>query len=147
MQTTLKQFLVVVLLLMFSCDSQLSKLLTVINGHGMNLLWLINPSLWNHHPLFSSSLPSLPLYLCMCCISRVNMPAAIESLKVIYGPCRDGVGLRCWGLNVIRSLASEARPWPEGRSQGLMKTNPSLCCPGNRSESWRASGVQRSVRV
>lgn len=38
------------------------------------------------------------------------------------------------GLNVIHSLGSVASAWPEARSQGLMKTNPSLCCPGNRPE-------------
>lgn len=63
------------------------------------------------------------------------MPTAIESLKVIYGLCRDGMGVGGSGLNVRRSLGSVARAWPKGRSRGLMKTNPSLCCLGDRSES------------
>lgn len=61
------------------------------------------------------------------------MPALIESLKVSSNPSRVREGL--WGgLNVIHSLGSVASEWPEGRSVGLMKTNPSLCCLGNRPE-------------
>lgn len=57
------------------------------------------------------------------------MPAVAQSLKVRRSPCWNWVA--SWGLNVIFSLA----PWcarPEGRLRGLMKTNPSLCCPGSR---------------
>lgn len=91
-----------------------------------------------------------PPCLCMCCISRVNMLAVIESLKVRCSPSRVGgswggryKGGGGAGLNVSHSLGTVASAWPEGRSAGQMKTNPSLCCSGNRPESWRATEVPK----
>lgn len=86
--------------------------------------------------LFIFTLFSLCLYI--CCISTVNMLLARRSLKVIYSPCRET------GLRAKWHSQSGQCVWPEGRSQGLMKTNPSLCCPGNRPQNW-LKGCRRAL--
>lgn len=117
-------------------------LLTGITWSDGMLTSLINPC----HLLFFSFLRSLP---CIRRISRVNAPVAAHSLKATRYPRRNWVG--SWGLNVI-FVPAPCSARPEGRSQGLMKTNPSLCCPGSRFRELRggrghsrALGLQRQM--
>lgn len=92
-------------------------------------------------------LPSLFLFLPVYVLYQLNKYAGTDwELKGrlrSFQSQRGGVE----GLNVIHSLGSVASARPEGRSEGLMKTNPSLCCLGNRAESWRATEVRKSFRV